>query len=84
MMVPPIPVSPLLFHFQFNKWMVLAVPFAEIHAIRAVFVVIPVVIVPMVAVVDSVVVVVAMFFLTSVVLRLACGIHCGWRSEGCS
>ena len=65
--------------------MVFTVSFAEIHTIRAVFIVIPVVIVPVVAVVNPVVVVVAMmFFLASVVLRLGCRIHCGWDSEGCS
>ena len=80
----PIPVGPLFFYSQFNKWVVLAVSFAQVYAIGAVFVVIPVVIVPVVAVIDSVVVVVAMFFLTSVVLRLACCIHCRWRSESYS
>src|SRR5258708_33345580 len=85
MMVAPIPVGPLFFHFQFNKRVVLAMSLAEIHAKGAIFVVIPVVVVLMVAVEYPVAVIVAMmFFLASVVLGVGCRVHCRWRSEGCS
>jgi hypothetical protein len=49
-----------------------------------VFVVVPIVIVPVVTVVEAVAVIVvtSVFFLASVILRLGGGTHCRWGSKG--
>jgi hypothetical protein len=85
MTVTPIPICPLIPHFDFNKWSILPVPLAEIGTIGTVFIVIPVVIVLVITVIDAVAVIVVttVLFLTPVVLRLACCAHYGWRSQGC-
>jgi hypothetical protein len=86
MSVAPVPIVPLFFHFQFDKGMVLAVPFAEVYTVRTVLIVIPVVIVLMVPVVDPVLVfaVSVVFFLASVLLRPARRVHCRGRRESCA
>jgi hypothetical protein len=66
--------------------MILSVPLAEIHAVGTIFVVIPIVVVLVGAVVNPVlVIIVAMaFFLTPVVLRSGRCTHCCWSGKGCS
>jgi hypothetical protein len=85
MTVTPIPIRPLISLFHFRKRTILSVSFTQVHAKGTVFVVIPVVIVPVITVIDAVAVIVVttVFFLSSVVLRLACCVHYRWRSQGC-
>ena len=85
MTVTPVPIRALLFDFYFGKRPILPVSLPEIDAVRAVFVVIPVVVVPMVAVVDPVVVFIVsmVLFLMSISSRPGCGIHCRGRGEAC-
>jgi hypothetical protein len=84
MTVTPLPILTLFFHLQFHKGVILSVPFAEVYAEGTVFVVIPIVIVLVLTVIESVVVVTTVFFLTPVVLRLGPSIHYRWRSQGCA
>jgi hypothetical protein len=84
MTVTPLPIRTLFFHLQFHKGVILSVPFAEVYAEGTVFVVIPIVIVLVLTVIESVVVVTAVFFLTPVVLRLGPGIHCRRRCQCCA
>jgi len=86
MTVTPIPISPLVPLPHFNKRMILSVPLAEIRAVGTIFVVIPIVVVLVGAVVNPVlVIIVAMaFFLTPVVLRPGRRTHCCWSGKGCS
>jgi len=67
MMVTPIPVGVLLFHFEFEEWVVLPVVLAEVHAVGTIFVVVPIVVILVIAVVDALVVI-PVFLLMAVVL----------------
>jgi hypothetical protein len=55
----------------------------KVRAIGVVFAVVPIVVVPVMTVVDSITVLIIsmIFFLTSAVLRFARGVHCRWRSK---
>jgi hypothetical protein len=70
MPVAPIPVGGLLFHFEFEEWVVLPVCLAEIHAVGTIFAVVPIVVILVIAIVDplSVIVVFPVFFLMTVLL----------------
>jgi hypothetical protein len=84
MTVAPIPVRSLVSDFQLDKWMVLTVSLTEVHTVGAIFVVIPVVIVLVTAVIDPVLVVVAvMLFLASVILVSRPSGHRRWYGQGC-
>src|SRR6266849_2031782 len=84
MTVTPVPIRRLFFHLQFHKGVIFSVPFAEVYTEGTVFVVIPIVIILVLTVIElvAVIVVTTVFFLTPVVLRLACCVHRRWRSQG--
>ena len=84
MIVTPLPIRSLILHSHLRKWPILSVSLAEVYPIGMVFVVIPIVIVPVVAVVEpvAVIVVTPVLFLPSIVLRLGRGTHCCWSSKG--
>ena len=79
----PLPVRPLFFRAHFSKGPVLSAPLMKITAIGVIFAVVPIVVVPVITVIDPVpVLVISMiFFLASIVLRVARGAHCRWRSK---
>jgi hypothetical protein len=86
MTVAPIPVRLLVPLSLFGKRPVVSVTLLEIPAIGMVFVVIPIVIVLVITVVDSIAVLIVsmIFFLASAVLRLGPCIHCRWHSKSSS
>jgi FlaA1/EpsC-like NDP-sugar epimerase len=86
MTVTPLPIRPLLLLFRSRKRPILSVSLAEVQTIGMVFVVIPIVIVPVVAVVEPVAVLIVsmVFFLSSVVLLPGRSTHCRWYSKRCS
>lgn len=86
MTVAPIPICSLLFLFQFGKRAVLSVILLEIPAVGMVFVVIPIVIVLVVAFIDTVAILIVsvILFLASVVLLPALRIAEGVASAAVS
>jgi hypothetical protein len=86
MTVTPLPICLLLLLFHFRKRPILSVSLAEVQTIGMVFVVIPIVIVPVVAVVEPVAVLIVsmVFFLTPVVLLPGRSHYCRWSGKGCS
>jgi len=86
MTVTPLPIRSLLLLFHFRKRTILSVSLAEIQTIGMVFVVIPIVIVPVVTVIEpvAIIVVTTVFFLASIVLRPGRGNQCRWSGKGCS
>jgi hypothetical protein len=79
----PIPVGPLIPHLDFDEGTVGPVSLDEILAVHAVFVAIPIVVIPVIAVENAVVVIVAVFFLTPVVLPTGGITDCRGRGKGC-
>jgi hypothetical protein len=81
--VAPLPVRPLFSRSHFSKGPVISVPLLKIPAIGVVFAVVPIVVVPVITVIDPVAVLVisVIFFLASIALRVARGVHCRWRSK---
>jgi hypothetical protein len=86
MTVAPIPICRLLLLFRLGKGTILFVSLAEVSTIGTVFVVIPIMVVLVGAVIDLVVIpIVSMvFFLASIVLQLGRSTNCHWRGKGCT
>jgi hypothetical protein len=84
--VTPIPIRRLLLLFRLSKGTILFVPLAEVLTVGTVFVVIPIVVVLVGAIIDPVAVFIVsmVFFLASIVLRLGRSTDCRRGHKGCS